>query len=123
MSLRRRLDDADNEDHAGERAIDWRTAAPRWFLVWSLIASVGLNSFLGSVAYYLVADRLYRIEAGSSDAKWNLLVELSASQASDHKRVMQHEEQINGEDGIRDDLRELKAAVNRLNDRLARKGL
>lgn len=122
MSLRRRLDDADNEDHSSERAIDWRTAAPRWFLVWSLIASVGLNSFLGSVAYYLVADRLYRIESGSSDSKWNLLVELSAAQASDHKRITQHEDQLNGDEGLREQLRELKASVNRLNDRLARKG-
>ncbi len=111
MALRRRLDDEDGEDHSGERSIDWRTEAPRWFLVWGLLISVGVNSMLGTCVYFLVTDRIARIEQSAADPKWDLLVEHSAQLGQHNSIIRQHDDQLNGEKGIQEQLRELRAEV------------
>ncbi len=112
MPARRRATDDEDEDHVSERNTDWRMS-PRPVLVVAIYALMGMLSFLGSFSYWVLADKIARIEAAASDPKWDVLLEHSHDIGELKRRAEQ-------EAAFRD---EIRREFDRLNLRLSKKGL
>ena len=114
MPARRRATDEPGEDHfaSGERETDWRMS-PRPVLVVAIYTLMGVLSFLGSFSYWVLADKIARIEAKANDPKWDALIQHSYD-IGDLKRRAEQDE------AFRD---EIRREFDRLNLRLSKKGL
>jgi hypothetical protein len=116
----RRATDGSGEDHHEDRETDWRKA-PRPVLIVAIYALMGALSFAGSFAYWLVSDRIQKIEASQRDARWDMLAKAVDDAGYARKRADQIDEAVNGDDGVQEQLRKLRAEVAEVKRLVSRK--
>jgi hypothetical protein len=103
-AVRRHTDDpGENHYQSGERQVDWRMS-PRPVLVVAIYVLMGMLSFLGSFSYWVLADKIAKIEANGNDTKWNVLLEHSYDIGELKRRAQQDAE-------LRQQMQELRAEV------------
>jgi hypothetical protein len=123
----RRSDDEPGADHADERetVIDWRGAggAPRWLLLLALVASIGVNTLLGTMVVGLVLDRFSLIERAQKEPLWDLMAKMSTVQAEQGVKLKQHEEALRNINILAERMADTRIEVQVLNERLRRKGM
>lgn len=120
MTRRRRQDDDEDEDHSGDRVVDWKTVAPRWLLLLMVFGSFGLNGLLGSMLASSVSARLEAIQDANDDPKWDMLAQLSQTQAEQAARIRNMEALIRESVELRREVGDLRTEVKVLNARVVR---
>ncbi len=118
MPAVRRATDPEGADHFhnGDRETDWRMS-PRPVLVVAIYVLMGALSFLGSFSYWVLSDRIARIEASANDPKWNLLLSHTYEIGELKKRAEQDAELRQQIQELRAEVREVRRLVQKRGDR------
>jgi hypothetical protein len=113
-------------DHSEDRVIDWKTVAPRWVLISSLVVSFGVNGLLGSMLVSWAGQWKDKVEQDRRDPQWEVLSDHSQRLGVLESKNRQQEALLRDLDvrsqllELKGDLREMRAEFRLANARLTR---